>query len=450
LNYFTNLNTGSSITNEIGLNYAPRGANTAAEFTRQRDKTISAIAQLNADVVGLVEMENNGTVAIDNLVAGLNAVAGAGTYAAIADPVNLNSVPGGNDAIKVAFIYKPGVVTPVGNAIAANDSAFSAGRAPVAQTFSLNSNGEKFTAIANHFKSKGSSAGAPGDTDQGDGQGLSNATRKLQSQALLSFISSVQTSSGDQDVLVLGDLNAYNQEDPIDILRAGGLIKPATATDSYVFDGQVGSLDHALYTPSLSPQVTGTEHWNINSDEPLALDYNDNALTGGEIASGLNNDTSLYQVNPFRSSDHDPVLVGLNLVASVPNQILGTAGRDTLIGTAANETIIGRDSADVITGGGGNDTFVYQKINDVGDRITDFTVGDLISLGALFTSLNVGPFTYATATAQGFLGFLTSGSNTIVTIDRDGSAGSTFAPLSFITVLGVNSATLASASNFTF
>ena len=294
-----------------------RGADASAEFSRQRAKIISAIAALNADVVGLIEMENDGdgpNSAIADLVNGLNALLGAGTYATI--PLANTTGSSGTDEIKVAFIYKPSALTPVGNARYFNDSAFNTARPPLAQTFSVNATGEKFTPIVNHFKSKGSSAGLTGDTDQGDGQGLSNATRKAQSTALLNFVSQIQTASGDSDVMILGDLNAYNEEDPIDILRAGGFTKLTTTTDSYVFDGQTGSLDHALVTSSLLSQVTGAAKWNINSSEPIALDYNDNVQTtgtNGEQSSELRNDTTLYSASPFRSSDHDPVIVGLNL-----------------------------------------------------------------------------------------------------------------------------------------
>jgi len=306
LNYFTTIDNGSN---------NARGADSAAEFTRQRDKIIGAIVQLNADVVGLIEIENNGATAIGDLVAGLNAVAGAGTYAAIVDPTGANG-NSGTDAIKVAFIYKPGAVTPVGAAKYFNDPAFNTARPPLAQTFSLTSTGEKFTPIINHFKSKGSSAGLPGDTDQGDGQGQSNATRKLQAAALLNFVTQMQTNSGDSDILILGDLNAYNEEDPIDILRAGGLTKLTTTTDSFVFSGQTGSLDHALSNSTLLSQVTGVAKWNINADEPSALGFDDNIVTPSTGDFPIN-DTTLYQPNPFRSSDHDPVLVGLNLRPAV-------------------------------------------------------------------------------------------------------------------------------------
>jgi hypothetical protein len=292
-----------------------RGADSTAEFSRQRAKIISAIAALNADVVGLIEMENDGddaNSAIADLVNGLNALLGAGTYAAI--PLANTTGSAGTDAIKVAFIYKPSALTPVGNAVYFNDAAFtSLGRPPLAQTFSVNATGEKFTPIVNHFKSK-SATGATGlDVDQLDGQGAFNNTRKTQATALLNFVSQIQTASGDSDVMILGDINAYIEEDPIDIIRAGGFTKLTTANDSFVFDGQTGSLDHALVTSSLLAQVTGAAKWAINSSEPIALDYNNNVLDSSETSAELRNDTTLYSANPFRSSDHDPVLVGINL-----------------------------------------------------------------------------------------------------------------------------------------
>jgi uncharacterized protein len=327
LNYFNGdgLNGGFPTT---------RGADSAVEFTRQRDKIIAAIKELNADVVGLIEIENDGdgaNSAIADLVNGLNTAMGAGTYAFV--PLSNTTGTSGTDEIKVAFIYKPSAVTTVGNAQYFNDPAFTTlGRPPLAQTFRVNATGETFTPIVNHFKSKSASGATGLDADQGDGQGAFNATRKAQATALLSFVGQIQTTSGDSDVMILGDLNAYNEEDPIDILRAGGFTKLATATDSYVFDGQTGSLDHALVSSSLVAQVTGAAKWNINADEPITLDYNDNVQTtgtNGEQTSELRNDVSLYQANPYRSSDHDPVLVGLNL-QSAQTQVIEQFGGATL------------------------------------------------------------------------------------------------------------------------
>ena len=382
LNYFNGDGVGGGFPTS-------RGANTSVEFERQRAKIVSAIKDLNADVVGLSEMENDGdgaNSAIVNLVNGLNAAIGSNTY----DYIKLANTTGspGTDQIKVAFIYKPGALTPVGNAVYFNDSAFNTARPPLAQTFINNASGEKFTPIVNHFKSKGSSAGLPGDADQGDGQGLSNATRKAQSTALLNFVAQVQTTSGDGDVMVLGDLNAYNEEDPIDILRAGGLTKLTTTTDSYVFDGQTGSLDHALVTSSLLAQVTGAAKWNINSSEPIVLDYNDDVLSSGENVAEDRNDLTLYRADRFRSSDHDPVLAGLDLKpiggSPLADNLIGTSGSDPLFGGAGNDIINGGAGNDFITGGAGvdllfggtgSDTFVYYGSNEGIDKINDFEVG---------------------------------------------------------------------------
>ncbi len=295
LNYFNGDGSGGGFP-------TPRGANTLVEFNRQRTKIINAIKQLNADVVGLIEIENDGdgaTSAVADLVNGLNTATASGTYAYVLDAAGANGNPG-TDAIKQTFIYKPGVVTPVGLAIADMDAAHN--RPPVAQTFTLNSNGEKFTAMVTHFKSK-SSTGASGDNlDQGDGQGAYNASRKLQASAFLNFITSIKTSSADEDVIAVGDYNAYEQEDPMDILIAGGLVNVLPNTYSYVFDGQSGSLDHALATASLSSKISGAAKWHINADEPIAKDYNQEF-----------NPASAYSPNAFRSSDHDPLLIGLNL-----------------------------------------------------------------------------------------------------------------------------------------
>jgi len=164
----------------------------------------------------------------------------------------------------------------------------------------------------NHFKSKGGT-GTGLDADQGDGQGNWNNARKGQATALLGFITTVQNTAVDPDVIILGDLNAYSQEDPMDILRAGGMIDLAVGQHSYVFDGQSGSLDHAMVTPSLLAQVTNAGIWNINSDEPIILDYNFEFKNNPNCTSATCTSPDYYTPTPFRSSDHDPVLVGLAL-----------------------------------------------------------------------------------------------------------------------------------------
>lgn len=295
LNYFNGDGAGGGFPTS-------RGASTAIEFTRQRNKIIEAIRQINADVLGLMEMENDGNgsqSAIADLVSGLNSVIGAGTYTFVEDPSTANGGTG-SDEIKVALIYKPSVLSCVGLSKADNSSVHN--RPPLAQTFALNSNTEKFSVIVNHFKSKGCTNATGNNTDQGDGQSCYNDSRKLQATALLTFINSIQTQAGDNDLIAIGDFNAYEQEDPIDKLLSGGLTHLLDSNYSYVYMGQTGSLDHAFVTSSLANQVSGADKWHINCDEPVAKDYNQEF-----------NPAYMYSADAFRSSDHDPVMIGLNL-----------------------------------------------------------------------------------------------------------------------------------------
>ncbi|MBV9791170.1 MAG: ExeM/NucH family extracellular endonuclease, partial [Chloroflexi bacterium] len=306
LNYFTTIDQAGASCFPGGTRSDCRGADSAAEFTRQRDKILAALVAIDADVVGLIEIENNGATAVNNLVSGLNAATAPGTYAAVPDPAPIGQP--GDDAIKVALIYKPGKLTRVGNSASSNDSIFD--RPPAAQTFQEISSGEKFTVIVNHFKSKGSCPSSPSDpnADQGDGQGCWNAKRVEQAEALLGFINDRIEAVDDTDVLVIGDLNAYGEEDPINTLTAGGLVNqvalrvPLAERYSYVFDGAAGYLDHGLSTQSASSQVSGVTYWHINADEPSVIDYNTEFKP-----------QDLYAPNPYRSSDHDPVIIGLNL-----------------------------------------------------------------------------------------------------------------------------------------
>jgi predicted extracellular nuclease len=273
-----------------------RGATTAAEQQRQLAKLVAALKGLNADAVALMEVENNGQTALQALVDAVNAEVGAGTYAALAHPYP------GTDAIQVGLIYKPGKLTPVGEAKASQDPVFS--RPPLIQTFRRKSGSQPFTMVVNHLKSKGSCPSSGPDTDQGDGQGCWNPTRVAQAKALLGIIADQELPNP----IVLGDLNAYGEEDPIDTLEAGGLagvtkkFVPAPQRYSYVFDGLAGELDHALVGKQLLKRVTGATIWHINADEPRILDYNTEY-----------NPPGLYKPDAYRSSDHDPLVVGLTL-----------------------------------------------------------------------------------------------------------------------------------------
>ncbi|MCB9133981.1 MAG: ExeM/NucH family extracellular endonuclease [Anaerolineales bacterium] len=310
LNYFSTIDDGvNDICGPLG-NMECRGADSAEEFTRQRDKTINALLSIDADVVGLLEIENNADdEAVDDLINGLNAIAGAGTYAKI------NTGPIGGDAIKVAIIYKPASVTPIGTTSVLDTEAFINGgdsgprnRASVLQAFEENATGEVFLVNINHLKSKGS---ACDDPDAGDGQGNCNIVRVNAVAELFAWFATDPTGTGDPDILLLGDLNSYAMEDPIAALEAGGFTNLHTLNGpdyySYVFFGQWGTLDYGLANTSMLSQVSGVTVWHINADEPVALDYNMENWSPDQLIS-------LYSPEPFRTSDHDPIIIGLNLV----------------------------------------------------------------------------------------------------------------------------------------
>ncbi|MGE5249984.1 MAG: ExeM/NucH family extracellular endonuclease, partial [Bacteroidota bacterium] len=298
-----------------------RGADASQplEFGRQRAKLLDALVGLDADIIGLNEIENTtGVEPLADIVAGLNGLLGPGSYAYI----DTGTI--GTDAIRVGLIYRPAAVTPVGSfqlLTSAVDPRFidTANRPVLAQTFEETATGARFTVAVNHLKSKGSPCA--GDPDTGDGQGNCNQTRKAAAQALVDWLATDPTGSGDSDFLIVGDLNSYAMEDPIDAIKAGPDDLPGTFDDytnliakyqgtyaySYVFDGQAGYLDQALASATMLGQVTGAADWHINADEPDVLDYDTSFKPASQEA--------LYEPKGYRSSDHDPVVVGLNLRA---------------------------------------------------------------------------------------------------------------------------------------
>ena len=299
LNYFSTIDDG---------NNRARGADSASEKQRQLSKIVSAIIALDADVIGLMELENN-LEAEEQLVTALNEQAGSEIYQGCGLPNGFRDAPGSDNAIRVGLIYRKDKVDPADDVSMISDAAFELARTPLVQTFTSKTGGTPVTVIVNHFKSKGGSNRAEGaDKNNGDGQGAYNATRTGQALAICNYIEGLKKTGDDPRVLVMGDLNAYAEEDPIDALRAKGLVdlKAKISSEnndphySYIYYGQSGSLDHAMATEALADDVTGVAIWHINADEPRFLDYNEEY-----------NPKSLYQADPFRSSDHDPVLIGI-------------------------------------------------------------------------------------------------------------------------------------------
>ena len=290
-----------------------RGAFSREAFANQEAKIVSAINALGADVVALEEIENPVAVGVGTdrdaslarLVEALNKAAGAGTWAYVPSP---KTVPEAEDVIRVAFIYKPATVAPIGESLIDDDPAFTGlARQPLAQEFvrvtAERSTPASFVVVANHFKSKGSvpEGAGEGNVDNGDGQGNANAIRVAQAEALASFAARFS----DKPTLLVGDFNSYSQEDPIKTLENAGWAHVSGAGESsYVYSGRSGSLDHVFANAAAKPLLAGVTSWAVNAQESIAFEYS---------RAGMNAHLAVEADNPYRSSDHNPELIGLTL-----------------------------------------------------------------------------------------------------------------------------------------
>lgn len=283
------------LTQAYGSGSSTMGPGNNAEHQKQRAKISAALSKINADIYGLVEVQQ-GSDAMNEIAADLSRLTGR-TFRAIDDGTSVNGT-----YTKSGYVYCTQTVTPYG-ALRSTDSYLPTRKK--AQVFTENATGERFIFSINHFKSKSGAYNATGDDrDQGDGQGAYNAKRVQEAKAVLASYDRDRLSFHDDDILIMGDLNAYAKEDPITALRDGGMIDlhrafHADSSYSYTFRGQAGYLDHALCNSTLYPQVTGMVAYHINSDEHDRYTYD-----------------SSDDLTMFRCSDHDPILVGLRLDSS--------------------------------------------------------------------------------------------------------------------------------------
>ncbi len=407
-----------------------------AEFDRQLDKLVSALSEIEADIFGLVELENefpgfadptnlNGQTAVERLISELNAVVTTADYQ-FAAPSDGSLFGDTGDAITVGLIYDANTVelaqgTTVevltdadlaglgfGSLPAVFDGS-STNRAPIAATFEEIATGETFTISVNHFKSKGSPGPAPtGDVDIGDGVGNANQTRLNAATVLDAWLDTNPTGSADEDVLIIGDLNAYAQEDPIQFLFGEGFtdLAEAFATPgefNYSFgfpldlstSPQVqgfGTLDYGLASASLSTQVTGAAEWHINADEASIFDYNLEFRPQAQ-ADGL------YGATPFRSSDHDPLVIGLDLSSEPPEfvaiyDIQGAGHVSTFDGQEVT-------TEGVITAID-NDGYYIQDTSGDGDNATSDAIFVFTGFGNVPADLSVGNLVSVEGTVREF------------------------------------------------
>jgi predicted extracellular nuclease len=307
LNYFNGDGLGGQFPTD-------RGATSAAELARQTSKLVAAFVAIDADILALIELENDGFSdrgALAYLRQALNAELPADRHYRLIDP-QVDAL--GADAISVGLLYRPTRVEPFNSArlLTSASSPLDArgrplfndrlNRPALAQTFALRAKTGRFTLAVNHFKSKGNSNCANwADCDRG--QGAYNLSRTRASQALNLWLRSDPTDSNDSDILMIGDLNAYSLEEPITGLIAAGFEHLNTrGSYSYVFQGLSGSLDHALASPTLAANLLALQVWHINSDEPRVLDYNREHKSASQIET-------YFAPDPYRSSDHDPLVL---------------------------------------------------------------------------------------------------------------------------------------------
>ncbi|GAA61001.1 hypothetical protein P20652_2875 [Pseudoalteromonas sp. BSi20652] len=288
-----------------------RGADSEAELIRQEAKIVSAISAMQADVVGLMEIENDGFgefSAIASLVNALNDADSANNYAFV--DFNVDQV--GTDAITTALIYRANKVEEVGTATITTEAPFDfSNRTPIAQSFKSLATDEIFTVAVAHLKSKGGCGSASGaNEDQNDGQACWNEIRTQGANAFADWLDGKPTGVDDADIILVGDMNAYAMEDPIRAFADKGYKNVVAEIDgdtlgySYSFSGRAGSLDHAVATQSLLSKVVAATDWHINADEPISLDYNVEFKSEGQ-------QSSLYSESAYRASDHDPVIIDI-------------------------------------------------------------------------------------------------------------------------------------------
>ena len=133
-----------------------------------------------------------------------------------------------------------------------------------------------------------------------------------QAKALNTWANGRAKELGVDAVLHGGDFNAYTMEDPLQVFYDGGFVNTVREHEadawSYSFGGMVGSLDHVLANAAAAERVTGATGWSINGPESVMTQY----------SRYRNNEVNLVEEGVYGSSDHNPIIVGLD--AGFPGQ----------------------------------------------------------------------------------------------------------------------------------
>ena len=256
-NYMTNFDASNSSCSD------------QSEFDTKTYKMANVFLALQADIVAVCEAERNDEI-LGYLCSAMNTLSGTNVWTYIQDGNYAYAASGDYQAIKSGYIYRSDKVTPVGNSYSPYSSAEYKARMRI-QLFKENATNELFTLSINHFKAK-----------TGDG---GESTRLQNASYLISELSNI---TADPDILIMGDLNAYMGEQPIINLQNAGYEEQLTRFDAnaytYIYQGERGILDHCMANSTMATQITGAYAYNIN-----------------------------HSYSSYKYSDHDAVLVGLNL-----------------------------------------------------------------------------------------------------------------------------------------
>ena len=286
-----------------------RGARTLAEFQRQQQKLLAALLALDAHILALVELENDGFDQHSAIASLSRALASASGH-----PWRFVSQEQaiGTDAIIQGFLYRADLVQPEGDLhwLDSSNSVTNLHGQPLfndriqrpslAQVFVDQRSQQPLLLSLHHWKAKGSNCDAWNDPDLQDGQANCNQTRLRAAQAVHAWLERPEWQGMPR--LILGDLNAYAQEDPLHYLYQQGWQSVFTDPKqySYLFRGLAGQLDHALVDAKAKPLVAQAGIWHINAAEPRALGYSQRFKSSRQ-------QREWFAPDPFRSSDHDPI-----------------------------------------------------------------------------------------------------------------------------------------------
>lgn len=247
---------------------------TEVDMRKKTENLANSLVYMDADIYALQEVEPNDSV-LHYLANEMNDIAGDDLYSYIKDGLQGDYAKYQN--IKSGYIYRKDKIAPYRGSTSPYSSGAYKLRMRI-QTFEEISTGEKFTLSVNHFKSKS------GDTD-----GSSQSARNTNASNL---ISKLNTLYYDPDILVVGDLNETTSEPAVQSLVNAGYAEQLERYDtnaySYYYNRSYSLLDHILANSTMASQVTGAGVFHINTY------YN-----RGYAAE--------------RYSDHDPVMVGINL-----------------------------------------------------------------------------------------------------------------------------------------